>query len=301
MTNGLDIGITIPDSTSIDGVVKSVRAAADRGFHSAWMAQIFGIDTLTALAIAGREVPDITIGSAVIPTYPRHPMMLAAQARTVQQASNGRFVLGIGLSHQIVIEGILGIPWTQHTTHVLDYLAILGPLCAGEPVSHEGATLTAKVTLDIPLQSSPPVPVLVAALGPNLLALAGSMADGTITWMTGPDTIRKHVVPLITAAAAEAGRPSPQVVMSLPVTVTDDVDDARAQAAKLFSIYGFLPSYRAMLDREGVGGPGDVAIVGTEDEVRTQIEAVFDAGATTFTAAVFGNADRTQDLLASLL
>ena len=301
MTNGLDIGITIPDSTSIDGVVKSVRAAADRGFHSAWMAQIFGIDTLTALAIAGREVPDITIGSAVIPTYPRHPMMLAAQAPTVQQASNGRFVLGIGLSHQIVIEGMLGIPWKQHTTHVRDYLAILGPLCAGEPVSHEGATLTAKVTLDIPLQSSPPVPVLVAALGPNLLALAGSMADGTITWMTGPDTIRKHVVPLITAAAAEAGRPSPQVVMSLPVTVTDDVDDARAQAAKLFSIYGFLPSYRAMLDREGVGGPGDVAIVGTEDEVRTQIEAVFDAGATTFTAAVFGNADRTQDLLASLL
>ncbi len=296
----MDIGIGLQAQT-IDQTVAQVRQAADAGFGSVWMSQIFGIDTLTALAIAGREVPGIRLGSAVVPTYPRHPMTLAAQARTVQEASGGRFALGIGLSHQIVMESMLGLPWKRHTDHLRDYLSILGPLCRGESVDYEGPTLTGRLTLDPAPEGQPPVPILVAALGPKLLAIAGALSEGTITWMTGPETIRTHVAPSIRAAAAAAGRPDPEVVVMLPVAVTDDAAAARAKAAQLFSAYGFLPSYRAMLDREGAAGPADVAIVGTADEVRAGIEAVFAAGATTFGAAVFTNAGPTTELLASLL
>jgi alkanesulfonate monooxygenase SsuD/methylene tetrahydromethanopterin reductase-like flavin-dependent oxidoreductase (luciferase family) len=130
------------------------------------------------------------------------------------------------------------------------------------------------------------------------------MTDGTATWMTGPRTIGDHVAPTITAAAEAAGRPAPRVVVGLPVCVTDDVDRARELAAKTFAVYGGLPSYRAMLDREGAEGPADVAIVGDEETVATAVRGLFDLGATEFNAAPFGNTEgvaRTTALLASLL
>lgn len=288
---------TMVDGRTVDTYVEVVRGAAERGLHSAWSAQIFGLDALTALAVVAREVPVIQLGTAVVPTYPRHPSMLAAQALTVQQVSVNRLHLGIGLSHQIVIESMFGMTWGE-VRHLRDYLSILMPLVLGEASDYEGETLTGKLALDIP--DADPVPVLVAALGPKMLALAGAMTDGTVTWMTGRSTIESHVVPSIRSAAAEAGRAEPRVVVGLPVAVTDDADAAREKAAQVFSVYGFLPSYRAMLDREGASGPADVAIVGTEDEVRAQIEAVFEAGATEFVAAPFANVGRTFDLLGDL-
>lgn len=291
------IGIMV-DGRTVEEHVAGARQAADRRLSSVWASQIFGIDALTSLAVVAHEVPGIELGTGVIPTYPRHPMMLAAQARTVQQVSGGRLHLGIGLSHQIVIESMLGMRWGE-VRHLREYLEVLVPLARGEGVAFEGEQYTAKVTLDIP--DAPPVPVLVAALGPKLLALAGSMADGTVTWMTGPGTIASHVAPSIRAAAAEAGRPDPAVVVALPVAVTDDAAEARAAAGELFSMYGLLPSYRAMLDREGAGGPADVAVVGTEGEVRAQIERIVEQGATEFVAAPFANRERTLDLLASLV
>lgn len=290
------IGIMV-DGRTVEEHVDGARQAADRGLTSVWASQIFGIDALTSLAVVAHEVPGIELGTGVIPTYPRHPMMLAAQARTVQQVSGGRLHLGIGLSHQIVIEAMLGMRWGE-VRHLREYLEVLVPLVRGEGVAFEGEQYTAKVTLDIP--DAPPVPVLVAALGPKLLALAGSMADGTVTWMTGPATIASHVAPSIRAAGAEAGRPDPAVVVALPVAVTDDAAGARDAAGELFSMYGLLPSYRAMLDREGAGGPADVAVVGSEAEVRAQIERIVEQGATEFVAAPFANRERTLDLLASL-
>jgi F420-dependent oxidoreductase-like protein len=148
------------------------------------------------------------------------------------------------------------------------------------------------------------VPVLLAALAPRMLKLAGEQTDGTVLWMTGPATVRDYVVPAITEAASAAGRPSPRVVCSLPVCVTSDPDSARAGAAKAFSIYGQLPSYRAMLDREGAAGPADVAIVGDEDAVAAQIQALADAGVTDFVAAEFARGDdrdRTRALLKTLI
>jgi 5,10-methylenetetrahydromethanopterin reductase len=242
-------------------------------------------------------VPGIALGTGVVPTYPRHPMMLAAQARTVQQASGGRLQLGIGLSHQVVIEGMLGMSFDKPLRHMREYLSILVPLCDGEPSNFAGDTLTGRVTLDVPCD---PVPVLVAALGEKMLRLAGATTAGTMTWMTGPRTIDEHIAPTINAAAAEAGRSAPRVVVSLPVAVTDDPDASRATAAELFAIYGTLPSYRAMLDREGVEGVADVAIVGDESEVRDRITALLAGGATEFVAAPFDNLGRTTTLLAEL-
>ena len=146
-------------------------------------------------------------------------------------------------------------------------------------------------------------PVLLAALAPAMLRLAGTVADGTVTWMTGPSTLKDHVVASITRAAHEAGRPSPRIVAGLPVCVTSDPAAAREQVAKIYAMYGQLPSYRAMLDREGAAGPADVAIVGSEDEVAAGLAALFDAGATDALASLFGAAEerqRTADLLTSL-
>ncbi len=297
------IGIFGGEPASIDAAVDGAREAAEQGFSGYWVSQIFGFDSLSVLSIVGREVPGIELGTGVVPTYPRHPMMLAQQALTVQAASGGRLVLGIGLSHQIVIENMFGLSFEKPVRHMREYLSILMPLIQTGSVSFTGETLSASATISVP--GSSPCPVMVAALGPKMLELAGTLADGTMTWMTGPDTLAALTVPTITKAAAAAGRPSPRVASGMPVCVTDDADAARARAAQVFQIYGVLPSYRAMLDREGAAGPEDVAIVGSEAEVAAGIQRFADAGVTDFAAVEFGagvdEKRRTRELLRSLL
>jgi F420-dependent oxidoreductase-like protein len=229
--------------------------------------------------------------------------MLAAQALTVQAASGGRLTLGVGLSHQLVIENVFGLSFDKPARHMREYLEILMPLLAGDQVTYAGETL--KASTFGPLQIDAPGPdVLVAALGTVMLHIAGHMATGTITWMTGPATIEDHIGPTIRAAAEEAGRPLPQIGVGLPVCVTDDPAAARAKAAETFAVYGHLPSYRAMLDREGADGPADVAIVGSADEVTAQVRRLSDIGATDFCGAPFGTADEIRasvDTLAGLV
>jgi 5,10-methylenetetrahydromethanopterin reductase len=289
-------------ASGLAGIVADVRATVDAGIPLAATSQIFGHDALTLLAAIGQQVPDIELATAVVPTYPRHPIVLASQALTVQQVIGGRLTLGIGLSHKLVIEGVFGYSFDRPVRHMSDYLRVLLPLLRGEQVSYEGDTLKA-ATLG-PLDISAPTPdVLVAALGPQMLKLAGRLADGTATWMTGRATIEGHIVPSITKAATDAGRTAPRVSVSLPVCVTDDPAGARERAAGTFAIYGQLPSYRAMLDREGVEGPAGVALVGDEDSVAKQIAALGEAGATEFVAARYGSSaerDRTFQLIAEL-
>jgi F420-dependent oxidoreductase-like protein len=288
---------------SIDDLVDKAKATEADGFDSFWLPQIFGTDALCTHTVIGREVPRIELGTAVVPTYPRHPVALAQQALTVSAASGGRFTLGIGLSHQLVIEGMFGYPYDKPVRHMREYLTALVPLLAGEAVDFEGETLTAKAGLSV--GGARPVPVLVAALGPQMLKLAAEHTAGTVTWMTGPRTLGEHIVPTITAAAEDAGTDPMRVVGALPVAVTDDPDAARAKAAKIFQVYGFLPSYRAMLDREGAEGPADVALIGSADEVRAGVDRMRDAGVTDFVAVEF-HADgpveaATRDLLKSLV
>jgi 5,10-methylenetetrahydromethanopterin reductase len=288
---------------TIDDLIDAARQTEADGFASFWLPQIFGPDAVTVQAIIGRAVPRIELGTAVVPTYPRHPMMLASQALTAQAASGGRFTLGIGLSHQMVIESMFGMSFDKPVRHMREYLSILLPLLREGAVSFTGETLSASGTVSV--SGSTPCPVLVAALGPKMLKLAGAQTDGTVTWMTGPDTLANHIVPSITEAAAEAGRNAPRIAASLPVAVTDDPDATRARASKTFEVYGMLPSYRAMLDREGAAGPADVALVGDEATVRAGIDQVRQAGVTDFVATEFAldasERTRTRELLKSLV
>jgi F420-dependent oxidoreductase-like protein len=279
----LDLSKPVPD------VVAQAQRIAGAGFPSAVASQIFGPDTLTVLAVVGAQVPGIELVTSVIPTWPRHPVMLAAQALTVSAVTGGRLVLGIGLSHQVVVESVFGTPFERPAQHMADYLAILNPLLRGERAVHRGATLSAATfgPLDV---TGPQPTVLVAALAPRMLALAGSEADGTALWLTGPRTIESHIVPSIRKAAADAGRPEPIVAAGLPVTVTTDAASARARTNDTFALYGGLPSYRAVLDKEGVSDPGDVAIVGDEAAVADQVRHLASIGVTDFHAAPFGSA-----------
>lgn len=301
----MNIGIFggVVGTGSIDDVINDVRTAHDQGFPSYWVPQIFGWDALTLLAMVGRESEGIELGTSVVPTYPRHPAMLAAQALTTQAACEGRFTLGIGLSHQPVIEHMFGMSFDKPVRHMREYLDILMPLVAGEAVAADGETLSANLALDVP--DPQPVPVMVAALGPQMLKLTGARTAGTITWMTGPATISAHTKPALDTAAADAGNAGTRIACGLPVCVTSDVDGTRERASKVYAIYGQLPSYRAMLDREGADGPADIAIIGDEDHVAERIRSLEKAGVTDFAASEFASSadekSRTRDLLRSLL
>jgi F420-dependent oxidoreductase-like protein len=285
MRIGIGVGDIAGQPAGIEGVIEQARQAERDGFASAWFAQIFGVDALTLIALVGRETSRIELGTAVVPTFPRHPMVMAQQALTTQAATGGRFALGIGLSHQIVIESMFGLSFAKPFSHMREYMAVLGPLIRRGNVSFQGEEFRVNLSVNIP--GAKPCPILLAALAPKMLALAGAEGDGTITWMTGPKTLRDHTIPRINEAAAKAGRPKPRVVVGLPIAVTPEVAAAREAAGRAFQIYGSLPSYRSMLDREGVEGPGDVAIVGDEDEVGAQLAQLAEIGTTDFLAIPF--------------
>lgn len=234
----------------------------------------------------------------------RHPMALAQQALTASAATNGRFTLGIGLSHKVVIENMLGLDYSKPVRHMREYLSVLTPLLSGDQVMYRGEEY--RVTARVAVPDAPKPPVIVAALGPQMLRLAGKMADGTATWMGGPRYLRETAIPAIRAAAAEAGRPAPRIVSGFPIAVTSRVDDAKEAAAKVFANYGALPSYRAVLDVEGAPGPADIAIIGSEVEVEAQVRQLAADGVTDFNASVLpvaGDAaasERTYELLAGL-
>ena len=256
MRIGIFAGTTPDTSFALTDLVAFAADLDARGFDTLWLPNIFGMDGVGACAIAGWETQRIELGTAVTPTYPRHPAALAQQAMTTQVACDGRFTLGIGLSHQLVIEGMYGLSYNKPARHMSEYLQIIAPLLRSKSVHFEGEQLTAKLALDTP--NADDVPLLVAALGTAMLKLAGTWADGTSTWMTGPKTIEDHIVPIISAAASESGKPAPRIVCGLPLCLTDDVDGAREKIGKTLEVYGHAAvSYRAMLDREGVAGPAE--------------------------------------------
>jgi 5,10-methylenetetrahydromethanopterin reductase len=294
----IGVMVNVAHQAGLSGVAGQVRAVADAGLRSAWLPQIFGIDALTAVAVAGREVPGITLGTAVVPTWPRHPMVLAGQALTTQAATGGRLVLGVGLSHQLVIEQMMGIPFQRPALHMREYLTVLRALVHEGTVDFTGETLQAHTMVGaFRIPDAEPFPILAAALGPAMLRLAGELSEGTLTWMAGRLVVEGRIVPSITAAAAAAGRPAPQVLVGLPVCVTEDADGARERAARQFAMYGNLPSYRRLLDEEKADGPADVAIAGDEETVVSGIRGFFDAGATGFIASPFGSAPEREATL----
>jgi F420-dependent oxidoreductase-like protein len=288
---------------TLEDILAAARRTETAGIDDLWMANIFSHDAISTMALVGRETTRIGLGTAVTPTYPRHPTAMAQQALTTAAASGNRFTLGIGLSHQIVIEDMLGFSFARPARHMREYLSVLMPLVRGETASFQGEQFRVNnVTLDV--ADAGRLPVVVAALGPVMLKLAGELADGTNTWMVGPKTMENHIVRRLTEAASAAGRPDPSVVGGFPIVLTNKPDDARAKIAESLTIYGQLPSYRAMLDKEGAAGPADIAIVGDENLLRSDLKRLENLGVTHFNAAIAavedGAFDRTLEFLASL-
>ncbi len=298
----MDLGL-FTFGSRLGTIVEDAVRAEREGFAMFTMANIAGHDAIGAMTVAGTRTARIRLATGVVPTFPRHPTAMAQQALTAQAASGGRFTLGIGLSHQVTIEGGYGLSFDRPAVHMREYLSVLMPLLHLEPVQFEGEQYRVRAALRT--HDTTPVRCLIAAMAPVMLKLAGSMADGTILWMTGGRAVGEHIVPRITRAAAEAGRPAPEVVCMLPIALTSDPAEAHRKAAAQFENYGRLPSYRAMLDKEGVAGPGDVAIAGNEATLRAALGRLRDAGATTFVGGLFdadeGTAERTRAFLASLV
>ncbi len=293
---------------NVDGIIRQAERAEAEGFTSLWYSSALGGDPLAAMALAGRATSSLELGTAVVQTYPCHPTLQAGRAASVASAigAPGRLTLGVGPSHRPVVEAVLGLSYDTPGRHTDEYTQILARLLRGEQVSFVGEEF--RVTAGPPeLVDGAEIPVLVAALGPRLLRVAGQHAAGTILWMGTAAAVEQHVAPRIRRAAEDAGRPAPRIVAGLPVAVHDDVAEARSVASTQFAIYDTLPNYQRLFVRGLVGGGAEAAIVGDETSVAAQIRALFDAGATDVWAAPFGvgpdrsaSRGRTRSLLQEL-
>ncbi len=301
------IGLFALGTEGIEAFEETARWAESAGLATVWVAHVpWSIDALTALAFAGRATERIELGSAVMNTHSRHPLAMAQQALTTQAACGGRLTLGLGPSHRVVIEQGYGLSYDRPARHVREYLDVLEAAFAGTgSVDHDGEVYRVHSPFQVP--GARPVPVMLAALAPLMLRLAGERTGGTITWMTDRRALAEHIVPRITAAAEAAGRPAPRVVAGVPVAVCDDPDAARERAAELFALYGTVEAYQRVLALGDADGPAGVAVVGDEAAVERQLRSYAEAGATDLSASVFpvgphGDASRrrTLDLLASL-
>jgi F420-dependent oxidoreductase-like protein len=295
------IAIGLDTDGSLEKTLERASGLRERGFTSLWSSQIFGPDTLTVLALVGREFRDLDLGTAVVPIQPRHPSMLAAQARTVQDAIGGHLSLGVGLSHQVVVEGMWGISFERPGTYMQEYLNALAPMLRGEKVNVQGERVKAVTIGPLGPKDVAAPSLLVAALGPKMLELAGTVADGTLLWMTGCKTIASHIAPTIRAAAAKAGRGEPRVVCSLPMAVTSDPEGARERLNTTYALYATLPSYAAMLEREGAKTPADVSLIGTKAQVLEQLHELAEAGVSEFSGAPSGTSEEREGAIDALL
>lgn len=302
---GLRIGLT-GGGRDVDRIVEQAKEAEADGFSSLWYAGAIGGDPLVAMALAGRATSGIELGTSVLQTYTAHPALMANRVIAVANAI-GRpgLTLGIGPSHHMVIENAYGLSYQHVGRHTEEYVRVLAPLLRGEAVDFQGEEF--RVNLGAPSAPAAPITLLVAALAARLLRVAGEYADGTVLWMANAKAIDAHVAPRLHAAASAAGRPEPRIVAGLPIAVHDDEAEARELIAKQFAGYGTLPNYRRILDIGGADGPADAALVGNEESVRAQVQALFDAGATDLWAAPVVVGDdraasraRTRELLKSL-
>lgn len=299
-------GDVLGEPISPQQVVDQARAAEAAGFASAWTTHFSrGLDALSVLAVAGTQTSRIDFGVGVVPTYPRHPLALAQQAATTQALCGGRLTLGVGVSHRPVIEAMHGIAYERPAAHMQEYLSVLVPLLTGGAVEYAGEFFRVNGGFTVPGTSA--VSVLVAALSPRMVQVAGESSDGVVTWLAGVRSLEGHIVGPLGAAAAAAGRGAPRVVAAIPVAVCDDVDAGRQAADQVFARYAALPNYQRVFQREGVASPGALAVVGSETEVAAQLQGFADVGVTELWPTVFpvgsdaaASRDRTRGVLADL-
>jgi F420-dependent oxidoreductase-like protein len=288
---------------SLDVVVDGIARAEADGFPTVWTHQASGLNPFVAMAAAAHRAPTIEIGTALVPAALRHPQGLAAEALTAQAAIAGRLCLGLGMSHRHVVEGRLGQSYERPAQFMREYLEALLPLLRGEAADVRGERLTMVGGLDI--GDVEPPPVLLGALGPRMLRLAGRVADGIVTAAAGPRVIAEHIVPSLAKAASDAGRGSPRIVAAVVACITDDPDAARERIAATSKPYATFPVFKAMLDLEGVASQVDIGLIGDEHAARTKAQRFIDAGATELvvreSTGTPEEAERTRSFLKSLL
>jgi 5,10-methylenetetrahydromethanopterin reductase len=285
---------------NLDAIVDDIVESEGAGFSSYWLAQGGLTDAPTTFALAGGRTSKIELGTAVVPSWEIHPHALAAKALTTNAATAGRFTLGVGLSHEPAVEGRLHQRWERPIRHIIDYLDVLQPILNEGRSSHEGEIWSYTGGGRGPASDAPSV--MLAALGEQMLGIAGRRCDGTLLWCVGPRTIESHIRPIIDAAADGAGRARPRVVCSVPVWVTDDPKTATKFIADSLKFYGALPSYRSMLDIEGVEGVESISLIGSEQRVADGLGRIAESGASDFSAVVMASdqseTDRTLATLA---
>lgn len=300
-----------PRAERLAGLVSDAVAAESAGFRSFWFPQVPGyLDALTAVALVGAATRTMEVGTAVVPIQTRHPLIMAQQALTTQVACAGRFALGIGPSHDWIIKGQLGLSYDRPVALLRDYLDVLLAGFSGPgTVDVENTAFTVHSPVDVTDQS---VPVLLAALGPAMLRIAGERADGTILWMADERAIGEHVAPRINAAAEAAGRGRPRVVAGIPVSLCApaDVDDARAHASEVLGHAHLSPNYVRLLEHGDAEDVGDTMAAGDETAVRQSLQRYRDAGVTDLAARVIpigadaaarrASRDRTMEFLTTL-
>ncbi len=275
-------------SDRLAGLIADGRAAEDAGFASFWIPQVPGyFDALTAIALLGQRTERIEIGSAVIPIQTRHPVALAQQALTTQLACEGRFTLGLGTSHHWIVDGQLGMPYERPAHLMRNYLEVISAAFTGPgPVDAENDTYRVHSPMDV--AEPMPMPVLIAALGPTMLRIAGEQTSGTILWMADERAIGDHVAPRITSAATGAGRPAPRIVAGVPVALCSnaELDNARAYASEVLGHADFSPNYVRLLEHGDATDVGDTMAAGDERAVLTRLRGYRDAGVTDLAARI---------------
>jgi F420-dependent oxidoreductase-like protein len=297
----------------LSGLLADGKAAEDDGFASFWIPQVPGyLDAMTAVALLGHVTDRIEIGTAVVPLQTRHPMILAQQALTTQAACAGRFALGVGPSHHWIISDQLGLPYDRPARLVRDYLDVLDAAFAGPgAVAVDNDSYHVHSPVDV--TDAFEMPVLIAALGPTMLRIAGERTAGTILWMADERAIGDYVVPRITEAAGSAGWSGIRVVAGVPVALCADaeVDEARSYASEVLGHADFSPNYVRLLEHGDAEDVGDTMAAGDEATVLARLSRYRDAGVTDLAVRVVPLGDdserrsesrrRTQSFVASLV
>lgn len=298
----MKIGYLDIDARTPAEAIAGAKRARDQRFDSYWLPGGWR-DPLTMLAVAGQHADSVRLGSMIVSLYASHPTALAEQALTVNAAVGDRLVLGVGVSHKQMVESRFGLSFDKPIRHLRESLTILDSLFDKGAVDFEGEVFSAHTELRL-VGIARPV-LLVAALSDQSLRVTGRLADGTVATFLRPERLAEHTVPTIRSAAAEAGRPEPMIVATMPTCVTIDEADARRRAAEHFAAYTTrYTAYRATFERQGVTGPGELAVMGDEEAVAAELARYADAGVTEFCAQLFGTPEErsgTADLIADLV
>ena len=286
---GLAGGTTL---ASLDEVREVARYAVAAGFDSLWISHANAVDPIVALAATADETSGLVeVGTSVVPLYGRHPIGLAQLARTAQSALDGRFTLGIGAASRQAVHAAMGLPWDRPLAYTRQFIEGLQPLLAGEQADVDGDAVTTHGVLNI---AAADTPILLAALGPKMLELAGRRVQGTTLGQCGPRTIASYVAPTLFAAAEAAGRPEPRIMALIRICVADDPADAYELARETAARYRTVPSYATVQDMEGLAEPADLHLIGSWQRILDGLAAYAEAGVTDFRLEVAAPDDGTR-------